>query len=78
MSHQHDIGASTPGSNLKDGRAQDMFALGIQKLREMARLKTLDRFHWPKAGGRHAEEVIGDDSPVGDLSDSQTNPPSSE
>lgn len=61
MAHQHDIAACTPGSTLRDGIPSDMYALGLAKLRQLAREKKLGRFHWQKAGGVHVSELASED-----------------
>ncbi|EGG08118.1 uncharacterized protein MELLADRAFT_62107 [Melampsora larici-populina 98AG31] len=61
MAHHHNIAASSPGSTLRGGLPNDMYAQGLNKLRDFARHNQLGRFHWPKAGGSHAQEAAGDD-----------------
>ncbi|EGG03719.1 uncharacterized protein MELLADRAFT_109060 [Melampsora larici-populina 98AG31] len=61
MAHQHNIAACTPGSTIRGGSPKDMYALGLAKLRLLAREKKLGRFHWPKAGGLHVQERAGED-----------------
>lgn len=70
MAHQHNIGASHPGSKLKGGPPGDMYTEGIKKLRQMAKDQNLGRFHWPKAGGLHCQEGNDQDSNTEDDRDS--------
>ncbi|EGG08120.1 uncharacterized protein MELLADRAFT_62104 [Melampsora larici-populina 98AG31] len=61
MAHQHQMAASNPGSKVRGGRADDMYQLGLKKLRGFARDNQLGRFKWPKAGGSHAQQAAGED-----------------
>lgn len=73
MAHQHHIASCTPGSKLRGGCPNDMYARGIEKLSEFARENKLGRFHWPKACGSHAQEGAGGECSSEEDQDSSSN-----